>query len=53
MTTRMMMPVDLVTPAPEERQELLLKTHLERHRGSQAMITTLIAICTMLRLFSF
>ncbi|KAG1054854.1 hypothetical protein G6F43_003142 [Rhizopus delemar] len=44
MTTRMMMPVDLVTPAPEERQELLLKTHLEGHRGSQAMITTLIAI---------
>ncbi|KAG1328484.1 hypothetical protein G6F62_008123 [Rhizopus arrhizus] len=41
MTTRMMMPDDLVTPAPEERQELLLKTHLEGHRGSQAMVTTL------------
>ncbi|KAG1139974.1 hypothetical protein G6F37_009661 [Rhizopus arrhizus] len=41
MATGMMMPDDLVTPAPEERQELLLKTHLEGHRGSQAMVTTL------------
>jgi hypothetical protein len=41
MTTRMIMPDDLVTPAPEERQELLLKTHPEGYRGSQAIVTTL------------
>jgi transposase InsO family protein len=41
MVSRMMMPADLVTPAPEERQKLLLDTHLEGHRGAQAIVTAL------------
>ncbi|KAG1488265.1 hypothetical protein G6F47_013816 [Rhizopus delemar] len=37
----MMMPADLMTPAPEDRQKLLMDTHLEGHRGAQAIVTAL------------
>ncbi|EIE79073.1 hypothetical protein RO3G_03778 [Rhizopus delemar RA 99-880] len=41
LTSRMMMPADLMTPAPEDRQKLLMDTHLEGHRGAQAIVTAL------------
>ncbi|KAG1607076.1 hypothetical protein G6F46_012560 [Rhizopus delemar] len=41
LTSRMMMPADLMTPAPEDRQKLLMGTHLEGHRGAQAIVTAL------------
>ncbi|KAG1304774.1 hypothetical protein G6F62_015675 [Rhizopus arrhizus] len=30
-----------MTPAPEDRQKLLMDTHLEGHRGAQAIVTAL------------
>ncbi|EIE92710.1 hypothetical protein RO3G_17422 [Rhizopus delemar RA 99-880] len=41
LTSRMMMPADLMTPAPEDRRKLLMDTHLEGHRGAQAIVTAL------------
>ncbi|EIE79421.1 hypothetical protein RO3G_04126 [Rhizopus delemar RA 99-880] len=41
LTSRTMMPADLMTPVPEDRQKLLMDTHLEGHRGAQAIVTAL------------
>ncbi|CEG75192.1 hypothetical protein RMATCC62417_10277 [Rhizopus microsporus] len=41
MVSRMMVPVDLVTPAPRIPEKSPLDTHLEGHRGAQTIINAL------------